>query len=73
MYFPRRKNKGLADSENAVREAQANLEAVKSREEEVHEIAESLRVMRERNHFAEKLGDIFFGDPHHHLGGGHAR
>ncbi len=74
MYFLRRKNKGLAESVRALEEATESLDRVKSREDEVHDIAESLKDIRERNHFAEQLGDIFFGgSTHQRLGGGHAK
>jgi hypothetical protein len=73
MLF-RRRSKGLEESEKALREADQNLEEVKSRDEEVHEVAESLKVLRERNHFAEQLQLIFenSGAPAGgYLGGGH--
>jgi len=74
MFFRKREGKGLAESEKALREADKTLKDIRSRDEEVHEVAESLRVMREKNHFAERLGEIFFADvPQHNLGGGHAK
>jgi len=75
MFF-RRRSKGLAESEKALQDADQNLERVKARDEEVHEVAEALKTMRERNHFAEQLQLIFenSGVPAGgQLGGGHIR
>jgi hypothetical protein len=60
MFFPKRK-KGLVDSAKALEDADQNLKRVKSREKEVHEVAESLRIIRQRNHFAEQLQEILGG------------
>lgn len=64
MYFRKRKkaDKAFVDAEAAVQEATKNLHEVKSRKEEVHEVSEALRTIRERNHFAEQLEEILGGN-----------
>lgn len=59
MRFRRRK----ADHESvkALREAEDNLRKTKARSPEVREVASALRLMRERNHFAETLQVIMEG------------
>jgi hypothetical protein len=47
----------------AVREALDNLGDAKSRWPEVNAVSQSLRELRERNHFAEQIQNIFEGGP----------
>lgn len=47
----------------ARREAEANLDKTRAHWPEVHEVAQSLRDLRERNHFAEQILHIFEGGP----------
>ena len=42
----------------ALEEAKANLKRTQSRDEEVREVARGLRLIRERNHFTERLRPI---------------
>lgn len=49
------------ESHIALEEATANLEQAKARTQEVLEVAQSLRLLRERNHFAEQLNIIMGG------------
>jgi hypothetical protein len=55
VWFRRRSEEPTTDSELALKNAQKNLREVKQRGKEVTEIAEALREIRERNHFAEQL------------------
>ena len=49
-------------SERALANAKEGLREVLSRNQEVSEVATSLRVFRERNHFAERLRSIMKGE-----------
>lgn len=56
-----RKRKPDRESVTALREATENLRQTKARSPEIREVANSLRIMRERNHFAETLQVIMEG------------
>lgn len=60
MWFLRRRlNKTKSkEADEALKDAQANLKRVKRRGGEVSRIAESLKEIRERNHFAEQMEEI---------------
>lgn len=60
MWFLRRRlNKTRSEeADEALKDAQANLKRVKRRGGEVTRLAESLREIRERNHFAEQMEEI---------------
>lgn len=49
------------ESKDALEEATENLRRAKARSPEVREVASKLRLMRERNHFAEQLQVIMEG------------
>ena len=53
--FNKRHTQDIKESERAILRAQDELRRVKSRTTEVEQISGSLRLIRERNHFAEKL------------------
>jgi len=55
MRFLRRNKSEKNDAAKAVEEAQKNLEETKETGKEVSEVANALRRIRERNHFAEQL------------------
>lgn len=55
------------DSGRALRDAKENLERVKSRDEDVKDVAGALRNWREENHFRERLQELFLIG---HQGGG---
>lgn len=46
------------DSHKALKEAQSHIEEVKSRDREVQRVSNSLRKIRERNHFADQIYTI---------------
>ncbi len=56
-----RRNREDQESVKALEEASKNLERAKERDPEVKEVAESLRCIREQNHFAERLEAIMKG------------
>lgn len=58
MWFRRRTEEPNTDAEDALKDAQKNLREVKRRGEKVTEVAENLRRIRERNHFAEQLEEL---------------
>lgn len=60
--FRRRKRKSL-EAEIANIDADRNLKRVLDRDPEVKAVARTLRVIRERNHFAEQLDEMMRG--HH--------
>ncbi len=60
MWF--RKSKPEEGSEKAVLDAVKRLREVQDRGPEVSEIADALRNIREKNHFADKLRLIMIGD-----------
>ena len=62
MLFHRQSKKDPAALE-ALQEADKNLKKVKARDKEVHDVAESLRKVRSRNHFAERIQEIMEGGP----------
>lgn len=60
----RRKNKEKEEVRKATRardEATESLHEIQAREPEVSEVSESLRTLRERNHFAEQIQAILEG------------
>lgn len=59
--FRRRNKKEIMESEQAILEAQKHIHQAQARNAEVHKISGSLRVIRERNHFAEQLRLIMEG------------
>lgn len=58
MRFPWRSKGKDGDSEAALRDAQKNLRKVEKRGSEVTSVANALRELRERNHFAEQMEEI---------------
>lgn len=56
-----RRRKPEHESVRALRQARENLRETKERTTEVKEVAGALRLMRERNHFAETLQVIMEG------------
>ena len=50
-------------AKKALDEAQQVHQRVKARDGEVHEVAESLKKVRQRNHFAERIQEIMEGGP----------
>lgn len=57
MWFKRR-SRVNPESEAALRESSKRLREARDRGKEVTDIADALRQIRERNHFAEQLEDI---------------
>jgi hypothetical protein len=59
MWFLRR-NRSRTDDEAtlALTDAEKNLRRIKRRDKEVTEVSESLREVREQNHFAEAMEEI---------------
>jgi hypothetical protein len=57
VWFPWR-SKTSRESEKALKEATKSLEEAEERGQEVTAVAEALRAIRERNHFAEQLEAI---------------
>lgn len=60
MWF-RRQNKNSVESEAALEDAKKNLRKVQNRGCEVSSVANALKEMREKNHFAEALEAIMGG------------
>lgn len=59
MWFLRRQgNKSGDEAREALENAEKKLDEVKSRGEEVTDISKSLKRLRERNHFSEKLEEL---------------
>ena len=56
-----RKDKDHGEANRGLKNARENLEKVKSRGDEVSQVAQELKTARERNHFAEQLQLIFTG------------
>ena len=63
MIFRKRKedHQRALESYAALIDANKNLRRTKSRSKEVTEVSTALRLLRERNHFIEKLGIIMEG------------
>ena len=61
MWFRRPERRQDKESTEALRDAHKNLEKAKARTTEVHEVANALKGLRERNHFAERLLIIMGG------------
>lgn len=57
MWF-RRRTKGLDKSEKALQEAEERVFETHRQGHEVAKVAESLRYISDRNHFAEQLEEI---------------
>lgn len=51
----RRRSKTDVESEKALEDAKKNLRKVRSRSSEVSRVANALKDIRERNHFAEQM------------------
>jgi len=64
MWFRRQKNseQPVDKAQAALDDANANLKRTQERSPEVHEVSKALRIMRERNHFAEQLRVIMEGN-----------
>lgn len=64
MWFRRQRTKGVGNiaAQKAFDDASLNLRKVESRGPEIHELSNSLKLIRERNHFSEKLQLIITGD-----------
>lgn len=50
-------------AKQALVEAEKGHRKVKARDQEVHQVAESLKKIRQRNHFAERIQEIMEGGP----------
>lgn len=62
MWFRRQKNSVQQDkAQAALDDAHENLKRTQDRACEVREVSKALKVMRERNHFAEQLQVIMEG------------
>lgn len=59
MWF--RTSKVNLDSSLALLDANKSLKKVKARTKEVTEVSDEIRLLRERNHFAEQLRSIMRG------------
>lgn len=53
----------VESGQHAREQAQSHLDEVQSRWPEVHRVSRSLRDLRERNHFADQIQNIFEGGP----------
>lgn len=58
LRWPGTTKKDAEEAREALADARTNLLNVERRETEVHSVADSLRKIRERNHFAESLEDL---------------
>lgn len=58
MWFRRRRESKSGEATKALEDAKKNLREVKERGTEVTEVAEALKEIRQRNHFAEALEDL---------------
>lgn len=61
IHIRREQRKRKEAAMQAVQEAHVELHEVKARSDEVAEVSGSLRELRERNHFAERLTQIMKG------------
>jgi hypothetical protein len=59
MWFRWRGKEKDGESAEALRDARMNLRKVERRGKEVTQVAKALRDLRERNHFAEQVEEIF--------------
>lgn len=59
--FRKRESPQESESIKALAEARENLQRTKERNDEVMEVACAMRMLRERNHFAERLKGIMEG------------
>lgn len=57
-FIKRRPSEGRAEAEQALKEARKDLRKVERRGTEVTNVVESLKELRERNHFGEALDAI---------------
>lgn len=57
-WFRLRDKTHLPASERALEDAKANLAEIESRDEEVKRVAKEVTLLREENHFTEKLHAI---------------
>lgn len=62
--WPFRRNKNGKESQQAILDATKALREVADRDKEVRETSGALRLIRERNHFAEQLKVIMEGGHH---------
>ena len=58
MWFRRRGSAAEEESQKALENAEIHHSRIKSRGQEVTQIAEALKELRQRNHFAEELEKI---------------
>ena len=58
--WPLRRNTN-EDATHALEDAHENLKRVKDRGPEVTRVSETARIIRERNHFADQVYDLFSG------------
>jgi hypothetical protein len=61
MWFRRRDKRSNEESRKAILESTQKLREVRERDPEVHAVAQTLKSIRERNHFAEQLRIIMEG------------
>lgn len=61
MWFIRRDKEELKKSQQAILDAAESLRETKARDQEVHAVSKTLKEIREKNHFAEKLRIIMEG------------
>lgn len=59
MLFRRRNKESAEKAQKALEDAKKNLREVQQRGTEVSAISNALREIRERNHFAEQMEEIF--------------
>lgn len=57
----RAKRSTEGESGIALQQAQLHLEEIKARDPEVSEVSKAMRILRERNHFAERLQALIIG------------
>jgi len=58
VWWFRRRNKELDDSEMALKEAEKRVSETHQQGHEVYKVTESLKNITDRNHFAEQLEQI---------------
>lgn len=59
--WPFSRHKNGSESRQALLDADASLQEVKARDQEVHAVSSTLKAIREKNHFAEQLRTIMQG------------
>jgi hypothetical protein len=57
-FLRRRRSESSDEATAAVKDAQKHLNRVRKRDQEVSDLSDSLREVRQRNHFAEQMEEI---------------